>query len=245
MAARQGGGVGPFGWTLLGFLAGVAATLAIQLLMTGRVRTDEPEEATRAAPVVAVTPKLAAPKAKVKPVQSAALVQQGVGCGRAVAADHLELGPGFGPLRNGVQKVQKFGIDRMDLAVTIIAQVMVHRVEHVRDVLALFPIDGLEGLARVQVVERNAAHVRLRPGRKQAQDIGPACGGRRREAGAGACAKSQFQQRSFGKQTAARPTGYTAPPPTCDAKHTLSRPLRQAEPWAGAAIRCIRSLSQP
>ncbi len=72
MAARQGGGVGPFGWTLLGFLAGVAATLAIQLLMTGRVRTDEPEEATRAAPVVAVTPKLAAPKAKVKPVQSAA-----------------------------------------------------------------------------------------------------------------------------------------------------------------------------
>ncbi len=72
MAAKKGGGVGPFGWTLLGFLAGVAATLAIQLLISGRARTDEPEETTRPAPVVAVTPKLPAPKAKAKPVQSAA-----------------------------------------------------------------------------------------------------------------------------------------------------------------------------
>ena len=67
MAAKHsGGGVGPFGWTLLGFLAGVAATLAVQLIMTGRERADEQEEAAHAPPVVAVTPQLPAPKPKAK-----------------------------------------------------------------------------------------------------------------------------------------------------------------------------------
>ncbi|HEY2662435.1 MAG TPA: hypothetical protein VGI79_22150 [Caulobacteraceae bacterium] len=69
MAARQSGGVGPFGWTLLGFLAGVAATLAVQLILVGRDREkSDQEEAHHTAPVVAVTPQLPAPKRKSKPV---------------------------------------------------------------------------------------------------------------------------------------------------------------------------------
>jgi len=68
MAARQSGGVGAFGWTLLGFLAGVAATLAIQLILVGRDRDDDQDESAHAAPVVAVTPQLPAPKRKAKPV---------------------------------------------------------------------------------------------------------------------------------------------------------------------------------
>ncbi len=69
MAAKQSSGVGPFGWTVLGFLAGVAATLALQLILVGRDRErDVQDEAQHAAPVVAVTPQLPAPKRKVKPV---------------------------------------------------------------------------------------------------------------------------------------------------------------------------------
>ncbi|QUD87646.1 hypothetical protein [Phenylobacterium montanum] len=72
MAQKQSGGVGAFGWTLLGFLAGVAATLAIQLIMVGRPRSEEPEESARHAPVVSVTPKLPAPKPKPKKTEAAA-----------------------------------------------------------------------------------------------------------------------------------------------------------------------------
>jgi hypothetical protein len=35
MASRDGGGSGAFGWTVLGFLAGVAATLAAETLFGG------------------------------------------------------------------------------------------------------------------------------------------------------------------------------------------------------------------
>lgn len=69
--AKQSGGVGAFGWTLLGFLAGIAATLAVQVILIGRERREEPQETARPAPVVAVTPKLAAPKHKPKPKPAA------------------------------------------------------------------------------------------------------------------------------------------------------------------------------
>jgi len=69
---RSSGGVSPFAWTLLGFLAGVVATLAIQLITSGRERAEEQEEAAHAPPVVAVTPKLPAPKPKAKPAPSSA-----------------------------------------------------------------------------------------------------------------------------------------------------------------------------
>ena len=77
MAARQSGGVGPFGWTLLGFLAGVAATLAIQLILVGRDRDEDQDDAVRAAPpVVAVTPQLPAPKRKAKSAEPASSAPQ-------------------------------------------------------------------------------------------------------------------------------------------------------------------------
>jgi hypothetical protein len=71
MATKQSGGVSPFGWTLLGFLAGVAATLAIQLILVGRGRGENPEEPAHAAPVVAVTPQLPAPRHKAKLAETA------------------------------------------------------------------------------------------------------------------------------------------------------------------------------
>lgn len=94
MAARQSGGVGPFGWTLLGFLAGVAATLAVQLIMVGRGREkDDQEEAHHTAPVVAVTPKLPAPKPKLKPVvDSAAPVKTTTSEAQQVAEDAAAAG---------------------------------------------------------------------------------------------------------------------------------------------------------
>ncbi|MDR3509101.1 MAG: hypothetical protein P4L64_14505 [Caulobacteraceae bacterium] len=66
MTARQSGGVGAFGWTLLGFLAGVAATLAVQLLLGGQERGEDQDtdSAAHAPPVVAITPKLPAPAHK-------------------------------------------------------------------------------------------------------------------------------------------------------------------------------------
>ena len=64
--ARENGGGGAFGWTLLGFLAGVAATLGIQLLMNGPTRSSHDEPAPSAAPHVAVVVS-SAPEVK-KPV---------------------------------------------------------------------------------------------------------------------------------------------------------------------------------
>lgn len=55
--ARESGGGGALGWTLLGFLAGIAATLGVQTLMGSGERPSQPEEAvssqvhiTKAAP---------------------------------------------------------------------------------------------------------------------------------------------------------------------------------------------------
>ena len=78
MAARQSNGVGAFGWTLLGFLAGVAATLAVQVILVGRDKDDDQDEAPHSAPVVAVTPHLPAPKRKLKPVEAPASATQPV-----------------------------------------------------------------------------------------------------------------------------------------------------------------------
>jgi hypothetical protein len=64
--ARESGGGGAFAWTLLGFLAGVAATLGIQLLMNGPARTSHEEATSSAAPHVAVAVS-SAPEVK-KPV---------------------------------------------------------------------------------------------------------------------------------------------------------------------------------
>ena len=62
MASRQGGGVGAFSWTLLGFLAGVAATLAVQMLLLGGDHGDDSDDDTphSSSPVI-VAPKLPAP----------------------------------------------------------------------------------------------------------------------------------------------------------------------------------------
>jgi hypothetical protein len=64
--ARESGGGGALAWTLLGFLAGVAATLGIQLLMNGPTRTSHEEAVSSAAPHVAVAAS-SAPEVK-KPV---------------------------------------------------------------------------------------------------------------------------------------------------------------------------------
>lgn len=70
MAARQSNGVGAFGWTLLGFLAGVAATLAVQVILVGRDRDDDQDEALHSAPVAVVTPQLPAPKRRLKAIET-------------------------------------------------------------------------------------------------------------------------------------------------------------------------------
>jgi hypothetical protein len=66
MVRDGGGGGGALGWTLLGFLAGVAATLGVQILMNGGpARTRHETEAVSAAPVAAIAS--AAPPKIVKP----------------------------------------------------------------------------------------------------------------------------------------------------------------------------------
>jgi hypothetical protein len=51
--AREGGGSGgALGWTLLGFLAGVAATLAIQTLMSANTDRESRDEASVHTPIV-------------------------------------------------------------------------------------------------------------------------------------------------------------------------------------------------
>jgi hypothetical protein len=64
--ARENGGGGAFAWTLLGFLAGVAATLGLQLLLNGPTRTSHEEATSSAVPHVAVAAS-SAPEVK-KPV---------------------------------------------------------------------------------------------------------------------------------------------------------------------------------
>jgi hypothetical protein len=65
--AREGGGGGALGWTVLGFLAGVAATLAIQTLMSSNAERGSPDEASVHTPIVvqseAPRPRVAAPAA--------------------------------------------------------------------------------------------------------------------------------------------------------------------------------------
>jgi hypothetical protein len=71
--AKEGGGGGGFGWALLGFLAGVAATLGIQVLMGGGGRTTQPPVAEAPAPApVAV----AASAPVVKPVKKPVVVAE-------------------------------------------------------------------------------------------------------------------------------------------------------------------------
>jgi hypothetical protein len=66
--ARDSSGGGALGWTLLGFLAGVAATLGLQILMSGQRPTHE--EATSSAPPAAVA---VVSSERPKPVKKAAL----------------------------------------------------------------------------------------------------------------------------------------------------------------------------
>ena len=62
--ARENGGGAAFAWTLLGFLAGVAATLGLQLLMSGPTHGERGGEAvvSSAAPVAVVASTAPAPK---------------------------------------------------------------------------------------------------------------------------------------------------------------------------------------
>lgn len=66
--AREGGGggAGAFGWTLLGILVGVAATLAVQTLLHNRLAREVPEAAAPSASVaiVAAPPAVRAPVVK-------------------------------------------------------------------------------------------------------------------------------------------------------------------------------------
>ena len=61
--AKEGGGGGGFGWALLGFLAGVAATLGLQLLLSTSGRVSRPETA-EAPPAVHVEVVSSAPVVK-------------------------------------------------------------------------------------------------------------------------------------------------------------------------------------
>jgi hypothetical protein len=67
MAGQSGGALG---WTLLGFLAGVAATLGLQILMGGAERTSLPHAAAKAQ-VVILPPAAPQPKPVKKPVKLA------------------------------------------------------------------------------------------------------------------------------------------------------------------------------
>jgi hypothetical protein len=60
--ARENGG-GALGWTLLGFLAGIAATLGVQMLIPGGER---PEHAASSATVVVAPPSAPPPVAPTK-----------------------------------------------------------------------------------------------------------------------------------------------------------------------------------
>jgi hypothetical protein len=81
-----GGGGGAFGWTLLGFLAGIAATLGAQILMGGR---DQPSQPVASANAVHLAPPLtgapAKPVKKVAVAASSAAVE--VPAAAQVAAD--------------------------------------------------------------------------------------------------------------------------------------------------------------
>jgi hypothetical protein len=70
MAKAGGGGAGVFGWTLLGFLAGIAATLGVQILMGAPERTAQ-ATTTATAGGVHITPLVSSPP--VKAVKKAAL----------------------------------------------------------------------------------------------------------------------------------------------------------------------------
>jgi len=70
MAKDGGGGAGVLGWTVLGFLAGIAATLGVQILMGGEPERPAPQ-ATATAGSVRITPL--ASSAPAKPVKKAAL----------------------------------------------------------------------------------------------------------------------------------------------------------------------------
>lgn len=69
MAKDSGGGAGVLGWTLLGFLAGIAATLGVQILMGGPERPAQ--EATVSSGAVHITPLVSS--APPKPVKKVAL----------------------------------------------------------------------------------------------------------------------------------------------------------------------------
>lgn len=70
--ARESGGGGAFAWTLLGFLAGVAATLGVQLLLNGPAHTSPDEAQPSAAPHVAAAVSSAPEVKKPAPVVSSA-----------------------------------------------------------------------------------------------------------------------------------------------------------------------------
>lgn len=68
--ARESGGGGALGWTLLGFLAGIAATLGVQTLMGENERASASDEASVSSQMH--INKTAPPVAPVKPVKKKA-----------------------------------------------------------------------------------------------------------------------------------------------------------------------------
>lgn len=62
--ARESGGGGALGWTLLGFLAGIAATLGVQTLMAGGDRSSADEASVSSQMHINKTAPPSAPVAK-------------------------------------------------------------------------------------------------------------------------------------------------------------------------------------
>jgi hypothetical protein len=70
MASKDGGGSGALGWTLLGFLAGIAATLAAETLLGGSGHQARPEAPVT--PITTIDAEPAAPPPAVRPAAAPA-----------------------------------------------------------------------------------------------------------------------------------------------------------------------------
>ena len=58
----------------------------------------------------------------------------------------------LGQLRDGIEQIQQPRVDRVHVAGAVVAQVQVHRVQHLRHIVSAVPVDAFHGLAGVQVV---------------------------------------------------------------------------------------------
>ncbi len=89
----------------------------------------------------------------------ALLAQHGVGLRRAVAGDHLERRLRAQADAQVGDQVQQARLDRVHVAGAEVAQHMVHRLQGAWHVLAVLPIDGVQGLVGVQVLQGDGARL--------------------------------------------------------------------------------------